>query len=293
MSRDEDDDQLKDASIRLRYLILGWLAAVTTTACDREAPRLLTFDRDTLVLYGPVLTPVPVNVVDATGAVRSAWGRVTTTSAESILSLHDGRMSCRRPGFSEVTVVVGDASQRLMVECTAAKQVHALPDFVMDLRDPPRSLSTTALLHSGGIDSLRPVDVIVSDTHVVKVRNGEVIPYSVGRATVTINYGGVGANRYIEVRQRIFEDTLILNAGESRTWELSAGRYDVAVIVGDSRDLAALKIETEGANCARSRSDDDMIHCVVYDSASVVMRNTSARAKERTSRAAVSIVRLP
>jgi hypothetical protein len=275
-----------------RAFILSVLAA---TACEGNAPSRprLKLERDTLILYGPELTRMPVNVVDGSGNAMPVLEGKIRQSSDSILKHQGSWVSCRRVGMTPVIITVNGLSDSLMIECRAARELQPPSWLQMDLHDPAQSLAAIAVLASGDSQPVRPLYVTISDSQIVSVQHGKAFPLAVGRATLVVNYGGVQARIYVAVQETIARDALELSAGESRTWALSSGRYSITVKVSSPDDLSALRMETEGATCARASRDDDTIHCVVYDRGVVEMQNTKSSSAKRAPRAVVNIVKTP
>jgi len=144
---------------------------------------------------------------------------------------------------------------------------------------------------SGDTEAVWPIRTRISDTNVVTVRNNKVFPKTVGRANLTVDYGGVPVSTMFNIREAIASGMLTLNTGESRHWKLVPGRYDITVKVKKAMDLNALQMETEGANCARGFRDEDTIHCVVEEGGNVSMTNTSSPPRARAASAVVTILR--
>jgi hypothetical protein len=263
------------------------------TACDDQPPpqRRFVKQRDTLVLYGDRLSLLPVNVVDAQGMQSREFKATIRQSAQSVLTTNGTWVSCRREGTAIVDLVAEALLDSILVACRTARNLNSLDWVDMDLHDPPRSLGTIAIMASGDTEAVWPIRTRVSDTNVIMVRNNEVFPKAVGHATLTIDYGGVPVATMFVIRETITSGTLTLNAGESRRWELVPGRYDIAVKVKKVTDLTALRMETEGANCARDSRDEDTIHCVLEESGTVSMTNTSAPPRARAASAVLTILR--
>ena len=279
----------------LRLAISVCAVAILLTACDDQAlsRRQFVIERDTLVMYGDNSTLLPVMLVDVQGNETPGFKATIRRSEQSVLTSNGAWVRCHHAGTAKVHLSANGLADSILVECRTAQHLYPIEFVQMDLHDPPRSLSTTAIMASGDTETVRPVRIRNSDTSVVLVRNNEVVPRAVGRASLAIDYGGVRASAWVDVRDRIASGALTLNPGESRHWELSPGRYEITVKVRTAIDLTALRMETDGANCARSRRDEDMIHCVVNERGSVSMTNTSAPPRARASRALVTILRTP
>ena len=265
----------------------AWLAAwcLAISACNTNSVRL-EIERDTLVLYGNRLTPLPVKAFDRSGAQTYV---VPTVRRADGVAINGGWVSCLRPGRTRVSLSAKGTVGSIVVECRSLRELHPQSDIDLELRDEPRALAAAGILESGEVVSLEPLAVAIHDSTIVSVNGNRVTPLAVGYTNLKIDYGGVVASTRISVRNTIVSGPLELKAGESRQWDLTPGRYDILVIVSSPLDLASLRMETDGAQCARNSSNEDLIHCVVYERGSVTMSNTSAAPKARTSRAIVNI----
>jgi hypothetical protein len=180
----------------------------------------------------------------------------------------------------------------MVVWCRTARQLFVEPFLLIELPDSSQVLSASALIDSPRPERISPLQLVMSDSTVVAMRGDTIIPLSVGRTTMHIDFGGVRARMTIEVHHLVANGMVELRGGKSSRWELPAGRYQITVKVPSPTELALLSMDTEGAQCSRDRRDEDSIHCVVYDRASVSMRNSSSDPTE-TRRASIQIKRLP
>lgn len=283
----------QESALRLAKSVCA--VAIVFTACNDQPPpqRRFVKERDTLVLYGDRLSLLPVKVVDAQGSQSREFKATIRQSAQSVLTTNGTWVSCRREGTAIVNLVADAVLDSIPVFCRDARTVRSFGWVDMDLHDPPRSLGTIAIMPSGDTEAVWPIRTRISDTNVVMVRNNEVFPRAVGHANLTIDYGGVPVATMFVIRETITSGTLTLNAGESRHWKLVPGRYDITVKVKKSIDLASLRMETEGANCARDSRDEDKIHCVFEESGTVSMTNTSTPPRARAASAVVTILKTP
>ena len=269
-----------------------WLVAacLTTIGCDTPALRLVV-ERDTLVLYGDHFTPLPVKVVDEQGVVSRVWSATIKRKDNSTLTVGGTWVTCLRPGTAQVRLSAKRAVDSIVIDCRAIRAFHPPPDIEMDVNDEPRELSAAATLATGEVVRLEPIDLTIGDSTVVSVADNQVTPLTVGYTSLKINFGGVVASTTARVRETLASGPLELKAGESRQWDLSAGRYDILVIVNNPLDLTSLRMETDGAQCSRSPRNEDLIHCVVHERGSATMVNTSTPPKARLSRAVVHILK--
>lgn len=284
-------EQSPELELRVLRTWLALAAVVQAAGCRNEAPALLELARDSLVLYGQEQTQLPLRLVDANGEVRVPI-EARVTEAGDLLQIRGTWVACRKDGSTSLHIAVRRMVDTMIVWCRTARQVHVEPFLLIDLPDSSRVLSASVLVDSPRLERIGPLQLVMSDSTVVAMRGDTIIPLSVGRTTMHIDLGGVRARMTVEVHHLVANGLVELRGGKSSRWELPAGRYQITVKVPSPSELALLAMDTEGAQCSRDRRDEDSIHCVVYDRASVSMRNSSSDPTE-IRRASIQIKRLP
>jgi hypothetical protein len=89
----------------------------------------------------------------------------------------------------------------------------------------------------------------------------------------------------------IFADTLTLDVGQVRAWNLAAGRYQLSVTPETRTDApSALELGAEGVRCAPDRLDKAMIHCLLREPTRLLLKHNGVRAD--AERAHVTIVQV-
>lgn len=275
-------------------LLFAFGGTLGSSACRDGSRALVEVERDTLVLYGPTRTPLPIRITDRTGAGVGLHRATVLVERDDFVSERYGGLVCRRAGVTRVSVTFEDATVTFVAACRPARAFYGPRLLELEVGDPPRALGFTAVLASGAIDSIRPAEISVGDTQVVRVRNDRLVPVAAGRTNIYLNLGGAGTSLYAVVTETMASDTIALTPGESRTWRLPPGRYTLHVTgVPHAANFTGLEMVTEGARCVPGGMDEDTIHCMVYERGAVVMRNNSRRSDDRPTRAMVSIVRTP
>jgi hypothetical protein len=90
----------------------------------------------------------------------------------------------------------------------------------------------------------------------------------------------------------IFADTLTLDVGQVRAWNLAAGRYQLSVNPQPRTDVpSALELGAEGVRCAPDRLNKAMIHCLLREPTRLLLKHNGVRTG--TERAHVTIVQVP
>lgn len=281
-------------------LAAAGLIAGAAACHSADALEELEVERDTLALYGPEPSRLPLRVRTLSGTLSSrplAPGELHATVVDELtVEEDDGWVACRsrQTGATVVRLRLGADTASIVVDCRPATEVHATSFFVLTVGDPPQSLDATVKLRSGRIEHARATIMDHGDTQVAKVEDGQLTAVGTGRTALDVDYGGARRTIRVSVSEVVAHDTLALTPGEFRSWRLPAGRYEVTVKpASGTTDFAALKMETEGARCMRSSRDQDAIHCEVLERGGVAVRNVSTVGGGRTARAWLSILRIP
>ena len=289
--------------LRQCSLALGAAGLIVGAATCRSADAAgeLEVERDTLALYGPEPSRLPLRVRTLSGSpsplpLPMALGAIHATVVDELrIEENDGWVSCRKneSGATVVRLRLGADTASVVIDCRPAREIHATPFFILVVGDPPQSLDATVTLRSGKIEVAHPTVMDPGDSRVVRVVDGRLTAVGAGRTTLDVDYGGARRTIRVSVSEVVAGETLALTPGEFRSWRLPAGRYELTVKPAPGTVLAALKMETEGARCIRSSRDDDSIHCEVLERGGVAVRNVSQIADGRIERAWLSILRMP
>ncbi|MHB1068425.1 MAG: hypothetical protein ACYC1W_01010 [Gemmatimonadaceae bacterium] len=277
--------------LRMMTVALG---VALLPGCDREAPRRLSVDVDTLVLYGYERTPLPVRGLVRSGEFTLTRRNLLRLSSDTAVEGRHGWLRCRKTGSATAMVTVGDENVRFTVRCRPAVRVIAPSFRWMEPGGPAQPLSVEATLETGERVQLSPVQVDIEPAHVARVTRNAVVPMSVGLARAHADYGGLTVRSLIGVRDVVAQDTLSLRPGEFRTWSLPRGRYEVTVQpvrAGDA--LQWFDLAAEGTRCSRMERTQETIYCVVYDRADLGVRNVAREAAGMRRQAFVRVVRTP
>jgi hypothetical protein len=279
---------------QVRRATVGVVCFALATGCRDDAPRRLSVERDTLVLYGYEPVPLPVR-----GLVRS--GEFTLTrrnrlrlSSDTAVEDYRSRLRCRKTGSADAVVTVGGESVRFTVLCRPVALVKTPGFRAMEPGGPPLSLAVDATLETGEHVVLHPVHVTLDAPGVARVVGSEVRAMSVGATWVRADYGGLAIATRISVSEVVAHDTLSLGPGEFRTWPLPRGRYSLTVKAVRAGDLLQwFDVVAEGTRCARAARTQETIYCVVYDRGDLGVRNVARDAAGAPRQAFVEVVRTP
>lgn len=252
-------------------------------------PAHIEIERDTLRFYGAGFSRVPYRVLNSRG---ERLGMAPTFSqSDSILETGQYSFSCQRQGATDVGVVVERVTARIHVICRWPRAILGPTALRFARGDAPVPARFKAEFPNGEVAAIRPFEMGVGDSLVARLVDGHVEPVGVGRTYLHADLGGSRIRVPIEVQDHIARDTLALRPGEFRRWSLVAGRYEITVkSLTGARSFEELELFAEGTKCVPSREGGDMIHCLVKDSAVVILQNRSA-AGAASARTAVGIVR--
>jgi hypothetical protein len=162
----------------------------------------------------------------------------------------------------------------------------------LDIGDPPYRQRAIAYLVDGRADTLRFPRVSVVDTSVARVVDGALVAVSVGRTELAFEEGGRVARGRLTVRERIFADSVHLEPGAVRAWNLGPGRYQITIRSPEGADAPrALEFGAQGMRCAPDGRDTGTIHCIAREATRLVLKHNAVR--PGTERALVSLIRVP
>ncbi len=273
-----------------RILVATVIASVV--ACSTETSGRLEVAQDTVRLYGRDYSWVPFRIDQPDGDSVADGVRLTPRDT-SILRTSSSSMACLREGTTHVAAQLGSLATGFVVICRFATQVAGETYFELEPDDQPQSLNLSASFPLGPVTTLRVVSARSSDASVATVRDGAVVPVGLGRAGLRVDYGGLWVRATVYVRRTIFNGALTLKSGETRRWELEAGRYSITVKVNSRQDLKLLNMETDGLNCSRDPRDENTIHCVARERGEITFANRPGSNPTGSASAGVRILQVP
>ncbi len=298
------------ASRKCERATLAATLLLTVVSCDGNDVARIEVARRHIVLYGHSPFTLPIRLIGRAGNVlppRDITVRVSSDSAVRVI-LPDA-VVCDRAGRADVEVRAGAVTEHLDVRCRAGAVFHVVPfaervlgdapkqlkfEVEVNVGDPPRPLTFLAAFPSGDREVVHPLRVEVMDSSVAYLRADSIVAVSPGRRLIAVELGGQWVYVTVAVSAVVAADTLSLRAGQIRSWSLDPGRYTLTVAMVPGRPAARwLDMVTDGVRCARNFRSEDIIHCVVYEHGTVVVRNTSADPGSPAKRAFVRIVRTP
>lgn len=263
-------------------------------SCRHENASRLTVDRDTLVLYGPRVTPLPVRLSDRTGASVPA-GRATVTVEDSaLLRVTPRGVACMGVGTTRVRLQYLSHVHELPTACRSARLFRGEPVLSLVVGDAPVPLAFVALMESGEEESVHPVQVTTEDSSVARIEGEAVRPFARGRTTIRLELGGATTGVAVSVSERVGFDSVPFVPRAFGQWALAPGRYSVTVRRSDKRvGPLGFEVITEGAKCQRNVRDEDAVYCSVADTGSVSLYSVATDSQRAAAQAWLTIYRLP
>jgi hypothetical protein len=244
-----------------------------------------------MLIIGDERVRVPVRVVTRRGE-QVGLARPRLTMTESIATFDGMTLACTRDGTSDAVLSSDDLAARFHLVCRRARFVQGPGDLALETGGAAQPVRFSAAFASGELAALRPYSIGTEDTLVARFGDGQVIPARVGRTSLHADLGGARISIPVAVTHVVARDTLELRPGEFRTWALVAGRYDITVKdLKGSRSFEELEMFAEGTKCVPSRLDRDMIHCLVGDTAVIVLQNRHPTGVPPSPQTAITIIR--
>lgn len=263
-------------------------------SCQRENASRLTVDRDTLVLYGPRVTPLPVRLSDRTGASVSAGRAEVTVEDSALLRVTARGVSCLGVGTTRVHIQYLSHEHELPTACRPARLFRGEPVLSLIVGDAPAPLAFVAIMDSGEEESVHPVAVTTDDSSVARIEGEAVRPVTHGRTTLRVELGGATTSVQVSVSERVGFDSVPFVPRAFGQWALAPGRYSVTVRRSDKRvGPLGFEVITDGAKCQRNVRDEDTVYCTVTDTGSVSLYSAAADSQGAAEQAWITIYRLP
>jgi len=122
------------------------LCIALLSACHRDAPRRLSVDVDTLVLFGYERTPWPVRGLVRSGEITLTRRNQLRLSSDSAVEGRHGWLRCRKTGSATAEVTVGGERVQFTVRCRPAVRVNVPAFRWMEPGGAPQALSVEATL---------------------------------------------------------------------------------------------------------------------------------------------------
>ena len=222
---------------------------------------LVVGDADTAVVYNREPVQLPIRMIGRAGrAVDSLRVHFVWLSGDSIPFSKTGIVVCLKPSTTVLGATLASAFARVEVRCRPVRSVEMAGPLNLVVGD---SLQPPLQVRALGLDG-QPMavagKVTISDSSVVRVERGRVIPvspghswlwFSVGDAWAEIivhSYEPVATLDHLRPEQGHVAVSADLRTGESRRWSVPPGHWVVAIRT-DRNVAEGLGVHAEGATC--------------------------------------------
>lgn len=292
--------QLTSRDMSLHTLAPLLALTLILTSCDRHTPVRVTAGRSDTIVVNNVrqtrLSAYSLNRDGDTLSGRPVLWRQVGGDARSLIS--EGIVDCSQRRNVDAEVASGEVAARIAILCRPLMMVYFTPGEAIRLKGGPVPYGLTGVGRDGQPVLQIAGTVVLQDTSVIGLVDGQIIPRRVGDAWIRVTAGD--CDEYVPVTvedpvadtdslevNRPYEESLAMVAGEWKTWQVPPGLTFITV-TGDSASLASLQLAASRANCARIRIVAKGISCILGDTSRIVVRNTDqtrqAKARLRIER---------
>ena len=259
-------------------LAASFIAVVVAVACSHSRPmRLVAGIDDTVIVNSTKAVTIPLEAFDASGRPTPA-GMATFEhlSGDPIRVASNGTVHCDRAGDARFRASLGTVSTTFMLYCRPMRHLAFRPtNYGLLIGGPPQPLEVVGVGLDGRPVTLLAARIGVDDSTIVSVDHGVIGARRRGMTTVRVQAGDARMNYVVQVLERAaspeglqvrqaFIEAVTLPSGSSRTWPVTAGRYEVMFTSEDPVGRSVL-LAANGANCARYPDGGPHLSCVVRD----------------------------
>ena len=165
----------------------------------------------------------------------------------------------------------------------------------MDVHDAPYQLRVVLQRYNGRVDTLALPVTRVRDTTVARVRDGRVQPVDAGRTSAEIDLNvRYRLTASVGVQERVFSDSIWLDRGQVRAWDLRPGWHRITVDAqAPPGEPQPLELAADLICVPDARGPKETIICRVRQNTRVLLRHTGVGRRAGPALAVVEIVRLP
>ena len=238
---------------------------------------------------------LPVHLVASGGeevALRTARIHVENPA---VVEVRDSTVRCLALGLTRLHVRWRGKAVAMDLGCRPMpRQVLPNSSLTLDVTDEPRAFRYYAQWENGKYERIIPVRVDSIDTGVVRIDGDSLRAVGVGRTKLAIDFGGIRVLQYVQVTERLAQDTVPYTPRAFRRWDLADGLYALTVKRSPPRlGATGYEIITEGARCARATDDENTVFCSVKDTGSVSVYSVATDRRRAREYATVDLWRLP
>lgn len=180
--------------LRARGSIIACL--VFSTGCSDRAPVRVVASSDTIVVNTNDWTPLGIRVLGADGQAIDNVSVSYAAFPDSMIQVtSNGLFSCHEDGVANVLATVGDLHAMVPIRCHLARQFGPVGWMELVAGGPPAALTLAAYDREGRVIDPIHVQLLVTDTSIIRVRDGMVFGLKKGVASIGVQslakHGGV------------------------------------------------------------------------------------------------------
>lgn len=266
-----------------------FVVALFCAACSGAPARVVVGRSDTVLVNSRKPTLLPAHVLDAAGhQLNASRLRYAVVSGDSIGLSARGAVTCSKRGDTRLRASLGSLTTDFVLLCRPVRGFRFFfdPGPPLLVGGPSRDLALGAV----GVDDM-PVLLLagtatIQDSEIAVLRGLTVVPRAAGVTSVDVDIGDCVHSIFVEVdepvassldlkgRNQVFGvSPLRLVSGQIRTWEIPRGDYMfwLRPEKAAQRDLVLGGINV---NCVAHPDVGQNYHCLAFDHAAVVVRNT-------------------
>lgn len=259
----------------------------STAAPGGRVDRVVVGNADTVEVYNRQPVQLPVHILGRAGrAVDTLQAHFVRLSGDSIPYSTTGIVVCLKPSLTVFGATVGSTVAQVPVRCRPVKSVLLATPIELVLGDPPRPLPAEILDLDGKPMSAVTGRVGISDSSVLRLEGGRLVPHSPGWSGLDFTVGDEYTYTSVFVYEvlatldhlRPGQHNVALRAnlrpGELRQWSLPAGQWGIKIRPG--QNLAGrIGVHVEGAVCQGETLAPGGFGCLSNGGASLFVGNAA------------------
>jgi len=230
------------------------LSCALASGCDRrEAPAEIRLEMPK-VIASRDLVAVSVRALNAQGV-----SRVVTDGADYAVEPKDlatvgktGLVKCERSGDGSITVSIASVSRSVAVRCRIVDHIDAPNAGRVELTAGPFQPQVTVRDKANNALSDVEVSFFSKNSGVVFPKDGQLVPKSVGTATLVARAGESSAEFKVDVVRKVVVEALPIEQNKKLYFSLEPGKYELKVKLPSAHHVT---FEWRGAPFCNAASD--------------------------------------
>jgi hypothetical protein len=277
-------------------LTLLLVLACPLVACEKEEiPRDFKLElTDMIYSADPVTVAVRATTSEGVTVVRQADAPFSVAPAELATVTPKGIISCKKSGDGTLSLTLGPNTRSAPLRCRLVEKVDASDLGRVDLNAGAFKPKIRVLGKGGAeLDGVEPT-LTSKNTGVLIARGSELIPKTVGSATLLARAGQATQEFKVDVVRKLTPEALPMNQNTKINFSLDAGKYELRIALPSPQRL---KAEWRGAPyCDYSATSAEHVStCVLRTKGGVVFDSPAYLISKSTeiSTEGISIFEVP